>query len=158
MQLSVDPPTADLIPWERHLRDIYEGRADETDGLKFFSTRGYYDADESSNAFEKFRERVGLDASWFESATDAETDEEKEIKRIMQSSADLAPADSSSDSKLTPWENHLQAIYDAPIDEYFHGLSFFATHGYYDTDNSAVSPVQELLESFGLEFLYGEFW
>lgn len=45
-------------PFDEHLRDIYEGHAD--DGLDFFESHGYYDVDEA-NTVEMFRQNLGLD-------------------------------------------------------------------------------------------------
>lgn len=53
------PPAS---PFDEHLRDIYEGHAD--DGLDFFESHGYYDVDEA-NTVEMFRQNLGLDSADF---------------------------------------------------------------------------------------------
>ncbi|KAF4316648.1 hypothetical protein JM18_008081 [Phytophthora kernoviae] len=49
-------------PFDRHLIDIYAGRA--PDGLVFFSEHGYYDVSDTTNTVQMFRDNVGRDDFW----------------------------------------------------------------------------------------------
>ncbi|POM76535.1 hypothetical protein PHPALM_6214 [Phytophthora palmivora] len=49
-------------PFDRHLLDVYEGRA--PDGLAFFEAHGYFDVSDNANTVQMFRENVGLDEFW----------------------------------------------------------------------------------------------
>lgn len=55
-------PSMDFLsdtPFEAHLQDIYDGRADHVDGLAFFESHGYYDVPEA-NTVNMFRQNFGL--------------------------------------------------------------------------------------------------
>lgn len=51
-----------VTPFERHLLDVYEGRA--PDGLAFFEAHGYFDVSETTNTVQMFRENVSLSEFW----------------------------------------------------------------------------------------------
>ncbi|CEG49530.1 hypothetical protein F443_03119 [Plasmopara halstedii] len=51
-----------VTPFDRHLRDVYEGRA--RDGLAFFEAHGYFDVSETANTVQMFRENVSLNEFW----------------------------------------------------------------------------------------------
>ncbi|RLN73638.1 hypothetical protein BBJ28_00004930 [Nothophytophthora sp. Chile5] len=137
--------------WERHLQAIYEDRVAEADGLEFFATCGYDDEDGGVNSVDAFRQRLGLDAYWLNAAS--ATEAEREVEGLMGIHASLPRA-----AKPTLWELHLRAVHDGQADE-VDGLTFFASHGYFDTDEDECSPVHVVVKYVvGLESFWGIDW
>uniref|UniRef100_K3WTA5 PH domain-containing protein n=1 Tax=Globisporangium ultimum (strain ATCC 200006 / CBS 805.95 / DAOM BR144) TaxID=431595 RepID=K3WTA5_GLOUD len=68
-----------------------------------------------------------------------------------------APRSSSrrsfSGEPVTPFDEHLQAIYAGTFDDNYDGLAFFESHGYYDVDDA--NTVEMFRQNFGLQ---EKFW
>ncbi|RLN70375.1 hypothetical protein BBJ28_00011942 [Nothophytophthora sp. Chile5] len=137
--------------WERHLQAVYEDRVAEAEGLEFFATCGYDDEDDSANSVDAFRQRLGLDAYWIN--VTSTTEAERVVEGLMGIQAILPNV-----AKPTLWELHLRAVYDRKADE-VDGLTFFASHGYFDTDEDECSPVHVFVKHVvGLEPFWGVDW